>query len=206
MIDRTDEETVDLIRSWLRQYGLTIIGGLGLGIAGVLGYQWWQSSQQNQAQEDAQALANLRVAVESGDMAQAKTAYAGLHGSGAIADMGALLFARAHSDAGDYASARTALQKAAQSKDAVIAQSANWQLAQLAAQEGDWDGVLTQVQGLQAGIYAVAAQQLAAQAYRSKNEPEKALAALENAYSRAPDPFLEIQIQTLKAQLLAGES
>lgn len=207
MIDRTDEETVDLIRNWLRQYGLTILGGLGLGIAGVIGYEWWQSSQSHSAQEDANAVESLRLAVEAGDLAQAEKAFAPLaQSSGEMAEMGALLMARAQTEAGDYVNARTQLQKAAASKDAVLAQTANWYLAQLSAREGDWDGVLAQVQGLQAGIYASGAHILAAQAYRAKNEPEKALAALENAQARSPDPFLEVQIQALKAQLMAGGS
>lgn len=203
MIDRTDEETVDLIRQWLRQYGLVVVGGLALGIAGVLGYEWWKSSRHGNAQQEAQALAALRAAVDAGNKGEADKIFAGFaNSSGEMADMASLLLAKAHVDQQDYAGAQPHFHKASASKDALIAQSAGWYLAQLAARESRWDDVLAQTQNLQASIYAVPALQLSAVAHRAKNEPDKALAALENAYSRAADPFLQMQIQALKSQLM----
>lgn len=203
MIDRTDEETVDLIRQWLRQYGLVVVGGLALGIAGVLGYEWWKNSRHGNAQQEAQALAALRAAVDAGNKGEADKIFAGFaNSSGEMADMASLLLAKAHVDQQDYAGAQPHFHKASASKDALIAQSAGWYLAQLAARESRWDDVLAQTQNLQASIYAVPALQLSAVAHRAKNEPDKALAALENAYSRAADPFLQMQIQALKSQLM----
>lgn len=203
MIDRTDEETADLIRNWLRQYGLVIAGGLGLGIAGVFGYQWWQGAQHDNAQREAQALAGLREAVDAGNKGEAEKIYAGFAKSGGeMADMAALLLARMYVERQDYAAAQPHLAKAAASKDALVAQSADWYALQLAAREARWDDVLNQVQGLQSSIYAVPALQLSALAHRAKNAPDKALAALEDAYSRAADPFLQMQIQALQSQLM----
>lgn len=203
MIDRTDEETVDLIRQWLRQYGLMVVGGLGLGMAGVLGYQWWQNSTHAKAQTQALALSQLRDAVEVGNLAEAGNLFAAAqNGGGEMADAAALLLAKAHQDAQDDDKAKAHFDAAAKSKDALIAQSAQWHLAQLAARQARWDDVLTQTQQLQNSVYAVPALQLSAVAYRAQNQLDKALSALENANARVADPFIQMQIQALKSQLL----
>lgn len=206
MIDRTDEETLDLIRNWLRQYGLVIAGGLVLGIAGVAAYQWWQGAQADNAQQEAQYLAQLRDAAVTGNVAGADKLYGHFaKSSGGMADMAALLTAKAHFDNADYDKAKTHLDKASASKDDLIAQSAAWYLAQLAAKQQRWEDVRLQTQNLQNSVYAVWALQLDALAYRAENQPDKALTALENAHSRAADPLVQMQIQALKSQLMVKE-
>lgn len=207
MTDRTDEETLELIRSWLQQYGLTVIGGLLLGITGVVGFQWWQGSQASGAQQEAERLAALRTAVDAGNVVEADKVYADFGKSfGEMADMAALLIAKAHFDAQDYDKAKSYLEQAAKAKDAMIAQSASWHLAQLAAKQERWDDVIGQTQSLQNSIYAVPALQLSAVAHRAKNELDQALNALEAAHARAADPFVQMQIQALKSQLMVKET
>ncbi|MDO5089985.1 MAG: tetratricopeptide repeat protein [Cardiobacteriaceae bacterium] len=207
MTDRTDEETVDLILNWLRQYGLTVAGGLGLGIAGIFAYDWWQGSQEKSAQAQSEQLIALREAVEAKRFDDAQALFAKMDsGKGEMAAMAQLLVAKAKIGAGDRAAAKTHLDSAAAASDVFIAQSARWHLAQLAAADAQWDDVLAQVQGLQTSVYAVPALELKALAHQAKNEPEQALAALEDAQSRMPNPFLEVQIQALKQQLLTRGS
>ncbi|MDO4776641.1 MAG: tetratricopeptide repeat protein [Cardiobacteriaceae bacterium] len=207
MTDRTDEETVDLIRDWLRQYGLTVAGGLGLGIAGIFAYEWWQGSQARAAQEQAVQMQAVQQAVQAGKHEEAQALFAKMgDAKGEMAEMTAMLVAKAQMQAGDKSAAKAHLEKAAAAKDAFVAQTARWHLAQLAAADGQWDDVLGQVQALQTSIYAVPALELKALAHRAKNEPEQALAALEDAQSRMPSPFLEVQIQALKQQLLTRDA
>lgn len=208
MTDRTDEEVVDLIRDWLRQYGLTIIGGLGLGIAGIFGYEWWQSSQERAAQQRAEQVLALQEAVKADKWEEAQRIFAAIDtkADSEMRGMAGMLLAKAALAAGDTAAAKLHLEKAASAKDVFVAQTARWHLAQLAAQEGQWDGVIEQAEALQTSIYAVPALELKALAYKAQNEPAKALSALEDANSRVPNPFLEMQIQALKQQLLTRGS
>ena len=207
MTDRTDEETVDLIRDWLRQYGLTVAGGLGLGIAGIFAYEWWQGSQARAAQEQAVQMLAVQQAVQIGKHEEAQALFVKMGDvKGEMAEITAMLVAKAQIQAGDKVAAKAHLEKAIAAKDVFIAQTARWQLAQLAAAEGQWDEVLGQAQSLQTSIYAVPALELKALAHKAKNEPDQALAALEDAQGRAPNPFLEIQIQALKQQLLTRDS
>lgn len=207
MTDRTDEETVDLIRDWLRQYGLTVAGGLGLGIAGIFAYEWWKGSQARAAQEQALQMQAVQQAVQAGKYEEAQVLFVKLgDAKGEMAEMTAMLVAKAQIQAGDKAAAKAHFEKVVAAKDVFVAQTARWHLAQLAAADGQWDEVLGQVQALQASIYAVPALELKALAHKAKNEPDQALAALEDAHSRAPSPFLEIQIQALKQQLLTRDA
>ena len=62
--DRTDEETVELIREWLQQYGLTIIAGLVLGLGAIGGYRYWQNQQETQRLNESAQLDTLLQALE----------------------------------------------------------------------------------------------------------------------------------------------
>lgn len=56
--DLLDEhEQSERVRSWLRGNAAGLIGGVGLGLAGIVGWHWWQGQQQG-----AQMAANARYA------------------------------------------------------------------------------------------------------------------------------------------------
>ena len=56
--DLLDEhEQSERVRSWLRSNAAGLIGGVGLGLAGIVGWHWWQGQQQG-----AQMSANARYA------------------------------------------------------------------------------------------------------------------------------------------------
>lgn len=56
--DLLDEhEQSERVRSWLRSNAAGLIGGVGLGLAGIAGWHWWQGQQQG-----AQMSANARYA------------------------------------------------------------------------------------------------------------------------------------------------
>jgi predicted negative regulator of RcsB-dependent stress response len=44
--DLLDEhEQGERVRSWIRNNGLGLVGGIGLGLAAIVGWQWWQGQQ-----------------------------------------------------------------------------------------------------------------------------------------------------------------
>ena len=73
--DRTDEETVELIREWLQQYGLTIIAGLVLGLGAIGGYRYWQNQQETQRLNESAQLDTLLQALEKNDLQAAAAPY-----------------------------------------------------------------------------------------------------------------------------------
>jgi len=46
----TDEETLEALKGWWKENGKSVIGGLIVGIAAIVGYKQWTSYQENQSQ------------------------------------------------------------------------------------------------------------------------------------------------------------
>lgn len=45
----SDQEQVEALKKWWKENGMAIVGGLVIGLAGVLGWQYWQSRSQDLA-------------------------------------------------------------------------------------------------------------------------------------------------------------
>ena len=115
--DRTDEETVELIREWLQQYGLTIIAGLVLGLGAIGGYRYWQNQQETQRLNESAQLDTLLQALEKNDLQAAAAPYdALLKESSDITALAALNMASAYQKADKKEDAQTALKLAAASR------------------------------------------------------------------------------------------
>jgi predicted negative regulator of RcsB-dependent stress response len=61
MIDEnlTDDQQAELIKSWWRENGLFLVGGLVLGVGGLFGWQTWQSVSTQKSQEASNAFQEL---------------------------------------------------------------------------------------------------------------------------------------------------
>ena len=98
--DLLDEhEQGERVRSWLRENGAGIIGGIAIGLGLIYGWQWWQRQQ---GAQQVQASAQFTAAVEhlqAGKVAEAKPQLAALP-DGIYDTLGALALAKAQLDAG----------------------------------------------------------------------------------------------------------
>ncbi len=140
--DLLDEhEQGERVRSWLRNNGAGLIGGVALGLAVIFGWQWWQKNRQ---QQDEQANLNYEKAVDgiaANDLKKAEAAVASLGGKGGVyADLAALQLAKAQVDAGQRDAAITTLRaiKADSSLHAIVQQ----RLARLLIDAGKHDDAL----------------------------------------------------------------
>lgn len=59
----TENEQVDAIKQFIKNYGLTIVLGAVIGFGGVFGWKYWQSHQTNRLQESAGAFATVSEAL-----------------------------------------------------------------------------------------------------------------------------------------------
>ncbi|HEY0861512.1 MAG TPA: tetratricopeptide repeat protein [Pseudoxanthomonas sp.] len=101
--DLLDEhEQSERVRSWLRNNGAGLLGGVALGLAVILGWQWWQKDQ---AGKKEQAYQEYQAAVEGlakGDLKQAKAAVDALSKNDTLyADTAGLQLAKAQVQAGE---------------------------------------------------------------------------------------------------------
>ncbi|UOV05358.1 tetratricopeptide repeat protein [Pseudoxanthomonas sp. F37] len=101
--DLLDEhEQSERVRSWLRNNGAGLLGGVALGLAVILGWQWLQKDQ---AGKKEQAYQEYQAAVEGlakGDLKQAKAAVDALSKNDTLyADTAGLQLAKAQVQAGE---------------------------------------------------------------------------------------------------------
>jgi predicted negative regulator of RcsB-dependent stress response len=139
--DLLDEhEQSERVRTWLRNNGAGLIGGVALGLAVIFGWQWWQKDQ---AKQNQQAHLAYQTAVESlsgepakADPAKAKAAVAKLKDSGdqIYADLAGLQLAKVQIDAGKRDDAIATLRGL--TPDASLQPLVNLRLARLLTDAG----------------------------------------------------------------------
>ena len=205
--DRTDEETVELIREWLQQYGLTIIAGLVLGLGAIGGYRYWQNQQETQRLNESAQLDTLLQALEKNDLQPAAAPYdALLKESSDITALAALNMASAYQKADKKEDAQTALKLAAASPDPLVAQSARWQQALFQVENGDYDAALQSADALKNSAYAPQAAALQGLILEKQNKLPEALQAWQRSQELAPSPATAAEINALQAHLAVKEN
>lgn len=102
--DLLDEhEQSERVRSWVRSNALGIFGGIGLGLAAIAGWQWWQGQQLEGRMTVNARYAEAVTRYEAGDLPAGKerTAINGLSkGNPTLGTLAALQLAKAQVDGG----------------------------------------------------------------------------------------------------------
>jgi predicted negative regulator of RcsB-dependent stress response len=71
--DQLDEyEQGERVRAWMRENGSSVITGILLGLALILGWQWWQGRGLRQKEEASTQFTALTDAIEAKDEAKVK--------------------------------------------------------------------------------------------------------------------------------------
>lgn len=180
-----EHEQGERVRSWLRQNGGAILGGIGIGLVAIFGWQWWQHSKAQhrldaatiyQALEDAAEENNSelldRLANELGDR----------YGDTLYGPMGLLQQADQKLEAGDLDAAAAALKRAAElSKDSAVAGLAKLRLAQVELAAGKAEEALARLDSINKGDYAGLAAEIRGDALLALGRNEDAIAAYRDA-------------------------
>lgn len=133
--DLLDEhEQGERVRTWLRENGAGLIGGVVLGLAVIGGWQWWQKQRDQQRLHASDQFQAVVDDVAAKKLKQAQQQAAGLP-QGAYATLASLALAKAQVDAGQRDAALATL-RGAQSKDPTLATITDVRLAQLLIDAG----------------------------------------------------------------------
>lgn len=112
-LDLQEQEQVDAFKAWWKDNGKTVVWGLALGVAAIVGIQAWQSIKVTKRTEAAQMFGELMKQVPSNDTKRindAAEAVTGKYGSSAYAPRAELLAAQFNIQSKDVARAKTQLQ------------------------------------------------------------------------------------------------
>lgn len=152
---RTEEEQVEALKRWWKENGLSLVAGVALAAAGVLGWNTWQSYQDNQATAASmryQQLINLTAGndLDASQLPEARTLVREIvdeHGETLYADLARLVDARLAVAQDDLAGARDRLQALADTDSSdYVSGLARLRLARLLVADGDADGALSALQ------------------------------------------------------------
>lgn len=169
---RTDEETGDLVKQWLKKNGPGLLGAFVIGVGSVLGYQWWQQNQIDQI-TDASAQYQELIELSALDFGDAETDgdysrvvrvgenLKAAHNGSYYAALGAAIVAAQAVERGDYDTAASQLTYAEQSVETPELKTLmGLRLARLELELGETQGALTRVRGLTDSSMAASVKEL----------------------------------------------
>jgi len=205
----TEQEELDKLKAWWKNYGNSLIFGVLLGVIVLFGFRYW-SHQKEQSLVDASALydqmvqslrtSNRDEAMKTGDTLikeYASTPYAA---------MAALLHARVDHEAGDTVSARKNLQWVIDNaRDSGAIHAARLRLARLLVNSGEMDAALALANvkdqaGFEAEYLELKGDVLSAQGHR-----DEARTAYREALKHVPSGSPYLPVLTMKLDDLGPE-
>ena len=213
--DLEEQDQLEDLKSWWKQWGNTVAGvviAVCVGVIGVQGWRWWTQQQT----ERASALYNaVSAAARANDVAKAKDAMAQLadkYGGTGYAPRAALLVTPLLFEAGDKAGAKAQLASIIdQDAEDELKQIARLRLAAILVDDKQYDDALRTLDARHdeafAGIYADLRGDILAAAGRSA----EARAAYQSALARldAKSPyrnFVQVKLDTLGGAVAAAGS
>jgi predicted negative regulator of RcsB-dependent stress response len=117
MYDLEEQEQIDALRTWWRQYGRLVTVGVVAAAIAALGTAGWRHYRGKANEQASQVFAALEKAARGNDAKQVRdlaTQLMDQYGSTAYASMAALIVAKASFEAGDLAAAGRELEWAAE--------------------------------------------------------------------------------------------
>lgn len=199
--DLLDEhEQGEIVRSWLRQNGAGLLGGVILGLALIWGWQWWQQQRAQQRMQGGNEYQAAMDAIGAGKLDQARPRIAALP-KGAYDTLGALALARAQVDAGKRDDAIATL-RAVEPRDSAVAAIVDQRLARLLIDAGKPKDALARLAaaGDDAGVL-----QVRGDAYSALGQKEQARAAYAQALTRMEVGDPQRNLVELKLSEAGGE-
>jgi predicted negative regulator of RcsB-dependent stress response len=191
----SEKEQIEQIRSWWSEYGGYVIGGLGLGIALLVGWNFYQNSILEAQLEGSAMFEEVAVHVSTGNLEGAETVVADLsanYGETIYAAQAQFALARLYMDKNRDQDAADALQKVLDgSSGNALKHVARTRLARILLYQGNAQGVLDLLEGQQSDAFAATWNELRGDAHHELGQVAEAAAAYQAALL---DPMAQVTI------------
>ena len=140
----SEKEQIEKIKKWWDANGTAIIVGLVIGLGGIFGYRYWESSKMLAGESASANYEHLLVMSQAGasdEATAAADAIINTQPDSPYAKMAALLSAKLAVDENDYATAKQRLQWVVdQPQQGELTEIARARMAQILLAENDIDG------------------------------------------------------------------
>ncbi len=189
-LDLEEQEQLDALKQFWKQYGTLIITLAFLVLAAFAGVKGWNYYQRGQSEQASALFGKLEEAVGKNDVAQIGSLGAEIidkYGSTAYGPMAALLLARRNYDSGDAPAAATRLQWAIdKARDDEIVALARLRLAAIRLDEKKYDEALALLDAKHAPAFAPLYADVRGDVLAAQGKVAEARAAYKLALEKTP--------------------
>ena len=197
----SEKEQIEIFRQWWRENGWYLVGGIGLGVLGLLGWNRYNAYVDTTAEEAAAIYVELRNAVGDDDMGSARNLLNELRDdfpSSAYTDQGGLLVALIRLDAGQVDGAIDDLRFVMEStSDAELALIARLRLARILAQDESYEEALT-VLDVAPGSFSARFNEVRGDIHAALGDADSARAAYSAALNAQETGFVDRNLVQMK--------
>jgi len=189
-LDLEEQEQLDALKQFWKQYGTLIITLAFLALAGFAGVKGWNYYQRGQSEQASALFGKLEEAIRRNDVAQIGSLGAEIidqYGSTAYGPMAALLLARRNYESGDAPAAATRLQWAIdKAGDDETVALARLRLAGIRLDEKKYDEALALLDAKHAPAFAPLYADLRGDVLAAQGKAAEARAAYKLALEKIP--------------------
>ena len=201
----SEKEQIEIFRQWWRENGWYLVGGIGIGVFGLLGWNRYNAHVDTRAEEAAAIYVELREAVGDDDMGGARNLLNELRDdfpSSPYTDQGGLLVALVRLDAGQVDGAIDELRWVMETTgDPELALIARLRLARVLAQDEAYDEALTLLD-VAPGSFSARYNEVRGDIHAALGDADSARAAYSAALNAEETGFVDRNLVQLKMDTL----
>jgi predicted negative regulator of RcsB-dependent stress response len=208
--DLDEQERLDELKAWWKQWGNTLMIGLAVVIAAGAGWRYWQNHVLTQSLEAATVYEKLTQSMAAKDVKVANEAGSMLldqYKDTAYAPRAALLLAKLNVAGKDLKSAQAQLEwAAANSKEPAIKDLARLRLAEVQLDQNQYEAALKTLSGTHSDAFASRFDDLKGDVLLAQGKQGDARAAYQAALGKMKEDNAYRNIVELKLDALGGQA
>jgi predicted negative regulator of RcsB-dependent stress response len=188
----TEEQQAEAVKKWFKEYGLTIIMGLVIGLGGMKGYEYYQQTEEQafQAASDAYdtIINDITNETSLSDLQAKSTEYRAAYESNVYTNMLDLRMAKAAVDEKNLEQAESLLTTAMnEAVHPTLEHTARIRLARVQIALEKYEQALTTIAGASGDAYQYSYELLRGDVWLARGDQQKAKDAYEKAKTMATD-------------------
>ncbi|MCL2918314.1 tetratricopeptide repeat protein [Shewanella litorisediminis] len=198
----TEEQQVEAIKSFWKEYGTSILVGAVVGLGGL--YGWNTYSDMKVAKAEAASMAYQQLSANTSDeaaMLKAAEGFKAEHDQQGYSLLVEMMVAKSAVEAKDYAKAEESLKKVIAAKDAgSLGSVAALRLARIQAEQGQGAVALTTLDAITDTAFEAQRDEIKGDILTSQGETDKAKAAYQAALDKggiSASPLLKMKLDNL---------
>lgn len=179
----TEEQQAEAVKKWFKEYGLTIVLGLVIGMGGVYGYRYYETEKEAGFEQASVAYADAMASIADktafdGKVAQYKTEY----GNNVYSNLLGFHQAKMAVDSNDLAAAESVLADVmANAGHEVVEHTARIRLARVQIGQEKYEEALTTIAGAKGDAYNYSYELLRGDIWLARGDQQKAKDAFAKA-------------------------